>query len=164
MMKPIRILTTGGTIDKVILTSDTARNVVGEPQIEQILSRSNIRFPFTIESVCKKDSLELSDADRGELFRRAQSCAETQIIVTHGTDTVTETARVLSQIEGKTIVFVGAMYPAKLMDSDATFNIGGAVVAVQTLPPGVYLVANGLVLNPLEVRKSVATLDYQPLK
>lgn len=164
MKGPIRIITTGGTIDKVIDTSDTARNLVGPPQVERILARSNIRVDYTIESICRKDSLELTDVDRAQLFERVQAAKESLIIITHGTDTATESAKQLLGIEGKTIVFVGAMYPASVVDSDAMFNIGGALVAVQVLPAGVYLVANGTVYNPLEVRKQVDTLDYKPIR
>ena len=163
MKGPIRIITTGGTIDKVIDTSDTARNLVGPPQVERILARSNVRVDYTIESIFRKDSLELTDADRAQLCERVQSAQESRIVVTHGTDTVTESARQLLGIEGKTIVFVGAMYPASMVDSDATFNIGGALVAVQVMPPGVYLVANGTVFNPFEVKKQIATLDFGPV-
>ena len=160
----IRVLCTGGTIDKAVDNFDTSRNVVGEPQIERILAHSNTRFLYVVESICKKDSLALTEEDRALLLSRVQSCSETKIVITHGTDTATDSAKLLQSVEGKTIVFVGAMFPAKFIDSDAAFNVGGAIIAVQLLPPGVYLVANGLVLNPFQVKKSVETLDYQPIK
>lgn len=81
-------------------------------------------------------------------------------MITHGTDTATEIAEYLKEVSSKTIVITGSMLPAKFYDTDAFFNLGGAIIAVQTLPAGIYLVMNGLVLNPFEVRKRIKTNDY----
>ena len=157
----IRIFSTGGTLDKVVYSYDDKNYVIGEPQILRILNQSNIRFKFEVDQICRKDSLDLTSEDRACLAERVRECAENKIIVTHGTDTVCETAKAMQGIAGKTIVFVGAMLPAKFVDSDATFNIGGAVIACQTLPDGMYLVSNGRVFNPLEVVKDIQANDYK---
>jgi len=160
----IKIFATGGTIDKSMFSYETLNYEVAEPQIQRILEQSNVRFKYDIESICKKDSLALTNADRDLLLNRVKECTETKIIVTHGTDTATETADFLKEVSGKTIVITGSMLPAKFHDTDAFFNIGGAIIAVQTLPPGIYLIMNGLVLNPLDVRKNISTSDYEKIR
>ena len=156
----IKIFTTGGTIDKSMFSYDTLNYEVADPQILRILEQSNVRFEYEVETICKKDSLDLTDGDRDILFNKVKESEADKIIITHGTDTVSETAKYLSEINDKTIVFTGSMLPAKFYDTDAFFNVGGAVIAVQSLPPGLYLIVNGLVLNPLEVVKNVETSDY----
>jgi L-asparaginase len=156
----LKIFTTGGTIDKVVYSYGSLNYVVGDPQIRQLLEESNVRFTYTIESICKKDSLEMTDPDRQLVFERVSGCTENKVIITHGTDTIIETAKVLKPILDKTIVLTGAILPAKFYDTDAKFNIGGAVIAAQVLPPGLYLVMNGLILDPLSVKKNTVTGGY----
>lgn len=151
--KAIRVITTGGTIDKVYFDA-LSEFQVGEPAVEQILEEANVNLPFKVERVCRKDSLDLTDADRAAIFRAIQDCSETHILVTHGTDTMIKTAESVAAIKGKVIVFTGSMAPAKIRNSDAFFNIGGAIIALQTLPPGVYLVINGQVLDPSKSSKN----------
>lgn len=149
----IKIFTTGGTIDKVYFDAKSEYEV-GEPQIADILREANVTTAWSLETLFRKDSLELTEADRAELARRVQAEPCPRILVTHGTDTMVETARALRGVEGKTIVLVGSLTPARFKRSDAEFNIGFAVAAVQTLPPGIYIAMNGRLFDPEHVRKN----------
>ncbi len=149
----LHVITTGGTIDKVYFDA-TSEYEVGEPQVQEIFREANIRFAFTIESVLRKDSLELTAEDRRLIRQRVEASECERILLTHGTDTMVATALELRGIEGKTIVLTGSMQPARFRSTDAVFNIGTAVGAVQVLPPGVYVVMNGRVFNPEEARKN----------
>ncbi len=156
----IRILTTGGTIDKVYFDQKSTFQV-GEPQIEEVLREVNVTVPYAVTPLLRKDSLELTTADR-ELIREAAAAAqEDRIVVTHGTDTMVETARVLQRVPGKTIVLTGAMQPARFRQTDAVFNIAAAFTAVQLLPPGVYIAMNGRLFDPAQVRKNVAAHRFE---
>ena len=150
----IKILTTGGTIDKIYFDQKSAFEV-GEPQIGDVLKEANVTVDYEVVSLLRKDSLELTDADR--LSIRAAVAGDerhNRFIITHGTDTMTETARALLDLPGKTIVLTGAMQPARFRTTDAIFNIGCAVSAVQLLPPGVYIAMNGRIFDPLHARKN----------
>ena len=149
----IHFLTAGGTIDKVYFDAKSEFQV-GGPQVAEILKLANVSFSFSISSVLKKDSLEMTDADRAEIRRAVETASAERIVITHGTDTMAETARALLGIPGKTIVLTGAMEPALLRDSDAPFNVGVAVAAVQCLPPGVYVAMNGGLFPAETVRKN----------
>lgn len=150
----IRIYTTGGTIDKIYF-DEKSEFQVGEPQISELLTEANITFEYTVESLMRKDSLEMTGADRRLIADRLRDEPVERILLTHGTDTMLETARELVGIEGKTIVLTGSMQPARLRVSDAIFNIGYAVAAVQLLSPGVYVAMNGQLFDPLHARKNV---------
>ena len=153
MISKLLIITTGGTIDKIYF-DDKSDYQVGEPQISQILHLMHVAFDFEVSALMRKDSLHITDDDR-RLIRAAISASDTaHILITHGTDTMVETAAELVGIEGKTIVLTGALNPARFRDSDAIFNIGCAVGAVQALPPGVYIAMNGKVWDPEHVRKN----------
>jgi L-asparaginase len=151
----IKVLACGGTIDKVYFDAKSDYEV-GEPQILTILRESNVSINYDIESIVRKDSLEMDDKDRSEICRAVEASDSKRILITHGTDTMIETAKRLDDIPGRTIVLTGAMEPARFRDTDAVFNIGCAVAAVQTLPPGVYIVMNGRVFDPHKTRKNVA--------
>lgn len=153
MADKIKILTTGGTIDKVYFDA-LSDYQVGEPTIGQILDEANVELDFSIQKVCKKDSLELTDADREAVAEAVRNCKETRVLITHGTDTMIKTAQYLRGIAGKTIVFTGSMNPTKIRNSDAFFNVGCAIIAVQTLPSGIYIAMNGQILNPERVVKN----------
>lgn len=154
MIERLLIITTGGTIDKIYF-DDKSDYQVGEPQISQILHAMNVGFEFDVNAVLRKDSLHLGPQDR-QLIRDAVVQSETKhVLITHGTDTMVETAGALGGLDGRTIVLTGALKPARFRDSDAVFNIGCAVGAVQCLPPGVYIVMNGRVWNPASVRKNL---------
>jgi len=153
MISKLLIITTGGTIDKIYF-DDKSDYQVGEPQISQILHAMHVAFEFEVSALMRKDSLHITDDDR-KLVRAAIAGSDaSHVLITHGTDTMVETAVELQGLEGKTIVLTGALNPARFRDSDAIFNIGCAVGAVQCLPPGVYIAMNGKVWNPEHVRKN----------
>ena len=153
-MKPqIHILTTGGTIDKVYFDAKSAYQV-GEPQIVEILRAVDADVDVSSETVFRKDSLDLTDADRNEIRRRVDNCQCDKIIITHGTDTMIETALALGKQTEKTVVLVGSLTPAQFRVTDAEFNIGFAVATVQSMKPGVYVAMNGRVFDPTKVRKN----------
>jgi len=149
----IQIFSVGGTIDKIYF-DQKSRYEVGEPKITDILQEANVTFGYRIESLMKKDSLEMNDADRRLIARKVRTSPLDRVLITHGTDTMIETALALRAIENKTIVLTGSMAPARFQLSDAAFNVGAAVAAVQVLAPGVYIVANGRIFNPENIRKN----------
>jgi L-asparaginase len=149
----IHVLTTGGTIDKVYFDAKSEFQV-GPPMIAEVLKDAHVTAEVTIEPVLAKDSLELSDADRQLIRERVAACEADRILITHGTDTMVETAKTLAGIANKTIVLTGSMQPARFRNTDAVFNVGFALGAVQVLPPGVYLAINGRVFDAAHVRKN----------
>ena len=161
-MEHLLIVTTGGTIDKVYF-DDKSDFQVGEPQIGHILEELGVAFRFEVIPILRKDSLHIGAQDR-ELLRATIAAQDARhVLVTHGTDTMVETARILASIPGKVIVLTGALNPARFRGSDAEFNIGTAVGAVQSLPDGVYIAMNGRVWDPANVRKNVAANRFEPL-
>lgn len=159
-MDQLCIVTTGGTIDKIYF-DDKSDYQIGEPQIGRILEELGVQFRYRVIPILRKDSLHLNDSDR-ELVRATIAAQDTRhVLVTHGTDSMVETARVLEPIAGKTIVLTGALNPARFHGSDAEFNIGTAVGAVQALPPGVYIAMNGRIWDPRHVRKNVSANRFE---
>ena len=159
-MNELCIVTTGGTIDKIYF-DDKSDYQIGEPQIGRMLAELGVAFRYTVIPILRKDSLHLDDADR-ELIRSAIAAQPaSHVLVTHGTDSMIATAKVLASLEGKTIVLTGALSPARFRGSDAEFNIGTAVGAVQCLPPGVYIAMNGRIWDPLKVRKNVEANRFE---
>ena len=152
----------GGTIDKVYF-DDLSDYTVGEPQVGPILAGSNVNLDFEVIEIARKDSLYVTDDERWQLRARIAADPRMFVLVTHGTDTMTETARFLADLPGKVIVMTGAMSPARFAASDATFNIGCAVGAVQSLPPGVYIAMNGRVFPAGTVRKNREKGRFEPL-
>jgi len=153
-MEELCIVTTGGTIDKIYF-DDKSDFQVGAPQIGHILDELGVAFRYRVIPIIRKDSLHITDADRALVRDTIAAQAAAHVLVTHGTDSMVETARVLADIKGKTIVLTGALNPARFRGSDAEFNIGCAVGAVQSLPPGVYIAMNGRIWDPSKVRKNV---------
>ena len=151
----ILVLTTGGTIDKNYFDALSEYQIV-DSGIPALLKEARVALPLRIEEVCRKDSLELTDADRAEIARRIAEAPETQVVITHGTDTMTDTAKALAGITGKTIVLTGALSPARFAETDAPFNLGMAFAAAQVAPPGVYIAMSGQVFDGLRVRKDRA--------
>ena len=149
----IAIFTTGGTIDKVYFDAKGAF-AVGTPMVESLLAQARVEAPVSITPLLRKDSLELTREDRNVVVEAVRACAEPQVIITHGTDTMVETGLALAAVPGKTIVLTGALQPGRFADSDAPFNLGMAVAAVQLLPPGVYIAVNGLVRLAAGLRKN----------
>ena len=161
-MKELTILTTGGTIDKIYFDAKSEYEV-GPPNIERVLGELNLAISYTISPLFRKDSLDITEADRA-LIRSAAAAAATELIlVTHGTDTMAETAEALIGLPGKTIVLTGALEPALFKTSDALFNIGCAIGAVQSLPSGVYIAMNGAIFTAGNVRKNLATSRFEEL-
>src|SRR5579884_2222890 len=153
MLQHLTIVATGGTIDKIYF-DDKSTFQIGAPQIGEILAQLGVAFTFDVIALMRKDSLHLTDADRDLIRRTIEAQPSRHVLVTHGTDTMVETARELATLKGKVIVLTGALNPARFQGSDAVFNIGCAVAAVQTLPDGVYIAMNGRVWDPAKVRKN----------
>ena len=155
-MKDLRIIVTGGTIDKVHdpMTESLAFAKDQSTHIPEILSFGRCHFP-KVERIMLKDSLDFDDADRDAIVAAVSAAAEPAIVVTHGTGTMGQSARWLDgKVSGKTIVFTGAMRPHSLSFSDGPFNLGGAIIAAQTLPEGIYGVMNGRVFPAADLNKN----------
>jgi L-asparaginase len=157
----MRVITTGGTIDKVYFDAASTYDV-GDPQVGPLFKEANVTFEFIVESVLQKDSLQMTDADRALIRERVAAAPEHLILITHGTDTMTETAARLEGLPGKVIVFTGSMVPARFRQSDALFNLGCAVGAMQVLPPGIYIAMNGQVFPAALVKKNRAQSRFEP--
>lgn len=155
----IDIFTTGGTIDKVYFDA-LSEYQIGPATLPDMLRDHNVFAPHQVTQLMRKDSLELTDADRAAIFAAVAASTADKILITHGTDTMVQTGRVLAAIPGKTIVLTGAMQPASLRKSDAEFNVGFALAAVQTLGHGVYVAMNGLVFDPENTVKDRAANGF----
>ncbi len=153
MTQPILVLTTGGTIDKNYFDALSEYQIT-DSGIPALLKEARVALPFRVVELMRKDSLELTDEDRLTIAHAAREAPELRIVITHGTDTMTETAQVLDlESPGKTIVLTGALSPARFTETDAGFNLGMAFAAVQTAPPGVWITMSGQVFDGLRVRK-----------
>ncbi len=160
----IRILITGGTIDKEY-DPLTGELTFSKSHLSNMLNQVRCRARFILEEVMLKDSLQMKSGDREEILKKCTQCLENKIIVTHGTDTMVETARVLGEhITEKTVVLVGAMIPYAFGASDALFNLGCAFSAVQVLQPGVYIAMNGKVFHWDNVRKNRESGEFEALQ
>lgn len=155
-------VTCGGTIDKIYFDAK-GEYAVGPPQVAGLLEEANVAFSYQILPVVRKDSLEITPEDREAIRNTIAGHGCPRVVVTHGTDTMIQTALALRGLEGRTIVLTGSMQPARFRVSDAEFNIGTAVLAAQTLPPGVYVVMNGRVFDPETSRKNVAANRFEPM-
>lgn len=153
-MSEISIIAVGGTIDKVYFDAKSEYEV-GPPNIERVLSDLNLSISYSINSLMRKDSLDLTEQDRALIAETVANDPCDRILITHGTDTMVETAKALGRIISKTIVLTGALEPALFKTSDAVFNIGCALGAVQSLPAGVYIAMNGKVFDAGKVRKNL---------
>lgn len=153
MSDRIHIVTTGGTIDKVYF-DERSHFEVGESQVPEILRESNVTIDFDVINLLKKDSLQMNDDDRALIRKTIELHSGKRFVVTHGTDTMVETARALEGLPDKTIVLTGSLSPARFKNSDAVFNVAAAVMAVQCLGEGVYVSMNGRVFRPDHVRKN----------
>ena len=159
-MTKITVLATGGTFDKNYY-DNLSDYRIGEPQVEEILQQARVGFEYTVEAIISKDSLDMTDEDRRTLCERVAKDSNQRIVITHGTDTMVETARALEAVRGKTIVITGAMQPARFRSTDANFNAGFALAAVQLLPAGVYIAMNGRILGPEEAVKNRAAGRFE---
>lgn len=151
----IHVLTTGGTIDKLYFDA-LSEYQIGESILSSLIKTARVTLPVKIEEVLRKDSLELTDEDRALIASRVAASPARRIVITHGTDTMTDTAAALADIPGKAIVLVGALAPARFSESDATFNLGMAFATAQIASPGVYITMNGTVFPAAGVVKDRA--------
>lgn len=153
----VTILTTGGTFDKVYSVAGELE--IGEPSVPELLSYVLTDTDFEVTSVLKLDSLDMTDADRAVLTDALDAVQGDRVIITHGTDTMPETARYLQEhadVGQKVVVLTGAMQPASMRKSDAGFNLGAAVAALNLLEPGVYISMSGRIFPASSVRKDRA--------
>jgi L-asparaginase len=158
----IRFVTTGGTIDKIYF-DDLSQYEVGESQIQHILHEGLVAFDYEVVPLLHKDSLEVTDEDRAKLREYIASDDAERFVVTHGTDTMPDSAEALEGLEGKTIVLTGALTPARFKTTDAMFNVGMAVATAQVAPPGVYIAMSGQVFEAGHVRKNRAENRFEEL-
>ena len=149
----VQIFSTGGTIDKVYFDA-LSEFQIGEPMAGELLKEARVGFDYAIESLVKKDSLELNDTDRELIHAKVAACPYEHILITHGTDTMTVTAAALADITDKIIVLTGAMQPGRFRDSDALFNLGLAIGALNLCQPGVYIAMSGKVFSADGVQKN----------
>jgi L-asparaginase len=152
-MNKLLIITTGGTIDKIYF-DDMSDYQIGDPQIGHILNDLQVGFEFEVHPLMRKDSLHVTDDERQFIHDTIAASDAKHVLITHGTDSMVETALVLANIPGKTMVLTGALNPARFRDSDAVFNIGCAVGALHALPDGVWIAMNGCIWDPKKVRKN----------
>ena len=150
----VAILTTGGTFDKVYFDANSEYSI-GDPCITSILDEGNVNSDYRIQSILKKDSLDITSKERQIIKNSVQECLEERIIIIHGTDTMVETAKSLEDIKDKTIVLTGAMQPARFKKTDAIFNSGFALASAQILEHGVYITMNGMVFRSDNVKKNI---------
>lgn len=158
----IRFITTGGTIDKIYFDA-LSQFEVGESQVQHILGEGLVDFDFEVVPLMHKDSLEIDDADRRKLRDYIEKDDGHRYVVTHGTDTMPATAEALADLGGKTIVLTGALTPARFKTTDAVFNVGMAVAAVQVAAPGVYIAMSGQVFEAGAVRKNRAENRFEKI-
>lgn len=158
----IRFITTGGTIDKIYFDA-LSDYEIGDSPLHSVLAEGLVGFEFDIVPLMKKDSLEMTDEDRGRLRDYVENDDASLYVITHGTDTMPKTAEALQGIAGKTIVLTGALTPARFRTTDAVFNVGMAVATVQVAGPGVYIAMSGQVFQAGEVRKNRAENRFESL-
>jgi L-asparaginase len=160
----IRIFITGGTFDKEY-NELNGQLYFKDTHLSDLLEMGRSKAPVEIRTLMMVDSLEMTDEDRELIVRQCNNCDETQIVITHGTDTMADTAAVLGKaIQHKTIILTGAMIPIKFGSSDGLFNLGSALAFAQALPFGVYLAMNGRYFNWDNVRKNKQTGVFEEIK
>ena len=158
---PIRIFVTGGTFDKTY-DEIAGRLAFGDTHLGEMLTLGRARLDVAVRTLMMIDSLDMSDADRELIVRSCQQAEETQIVITHGTDTMVETAGAIAAgVSGKTVVLTGAMIPYAFGSSDGLFNLGSALSFVQVLPRGVYVAMNGQYFPWNQVRKNRETGTFE---
>ena len=159
----IRLLLTGGTIDKKY-DALTGNLVFTETHAHEMLKQARSRLEVVVDQLMLIDSLEMTNEQRQVILEHCQKVSESIIVITHGTDTMAETAEVLGNgIQGKTIILCGAMIPYSFSNSDAEFNLGAALMAAQLLGEGVYIAMNGRVFDWDNVKKNKTLGEFQEL-
>ncbi|HTG55380.1 asparaginase domain-containing protein [Niabella sp. CJ426] len=160
----IRIFITGGTFDKEYNMLN-GQLYFKDTHLHELLEKGRNLVPVEIRTLMMIDSLEMTEEDRELIAYQCEQCEEEQIVITHGTDTMDKTARVLAEkVKNKTIVITGAMIPIKFGSSDGLFNLGSALAFAQTLPPGVYVAMNGRYFNWDNVRKNRQSGIFEEIK
>jgi len=160
----IRIFITGGTFDKEY-NELNGQLYFKDTHLPYLLEMGRNRVPVKIRTLMMIDSLEMTAEDRELIAYQCEQCEEKNIIITHGTDTITDTAQLLAKkIKGKTIVLTGAMIPIKFGSSDGLFNVGSALAFAQTLPEGIYVAMNGRYFTWDNVRKNKETGMFEEIK
>jgi L-asparaginase len=159
----VRVFVTGGTFDKEY-DELSGRLYFRNTHVDEMLRRGRCGLDVDVETLMMVDSLEMTDAQRGMIVRACRECEEDQIVITHGTDTMVETARAIADgVAGKTVVLTGAMIPYAFGSSDGLFNLGSALSFVQALPAGVYIAMNGKSFPWDDVRKNREAGVFEPL-
>jgi L-asparaginase len=159
----IRILITGGTFDKEY-DELQGRLFFKDTHIQEMLELGRCRLELAVRTVMMVDSLEMTDADRQTILADCRQAPESRMVVTHGTDTMVETAKLLAAgLSDKTVVLTGAMVPYAFGSSDGLFNLGSALSFVQVLPPGVYIAMNGMCFRSDRVRKNKSTGVFEEI-
>ncbi len=160
----VRIFITGGTFDKEY-NEITGQLYFNDTHLHDLLDMGRNKVPVEIRTLMMVDSLEMTDLDRESIAHQCNQCDENKIVITHGTDTMSETAKMLAQkVKDKTIILTGAMIPIKFGSSDGLFNLGSALAFAQTLPVGVYVAMNGRYFNWDNVRKNKKTGMFEEVK
>lgn len=161
---PIRIFVTGGTFDKEY--NELAGTLYfKDTHLHEMLTLGRCKVRTEIETLMMIDSLEMTGEDRMSILHHCREAREDQIVITHGTDTMEETAHLLGkELTGKTIVLTGAMVPYKFGSSDGLFNLGSALAFVQSLPPGIYIAMNGRYFQWDNVRKNRKTGEFEEIR
>ncbi len=159
----IQVFITGGTFDKEYNELNGAL-YFKETHVQEMLEKGRSRLELQTETLFMKDSLEFTDLDREKIQAACAAATSNRILITHGTDTMTQTAEYLAmRVQDKTIVLTGAMIPYKFGSSDGMFNLGSALAFVQLLPPGVYISMNGKIFPAGQVRKNLARGEFEAI-
>ena len=161
-MDQILVVTTGGTIDKAYFDA-LSEYQVGDSVVARLLQIARVTHRYRVEEFARKDSLDLTDEDRERLREVIANAPEARVVVTHGTDTMTQSAEVLKSIPDKSIVLTGALAPARFVESDAAFKLGMAFGVAQIARAGVYIAMNGQVFRAGEVRKDREHARFVPI-
>ena len=160
----IRVFITGGTFDKEY-NELNGQLYFKDTHLQELLNLGRSQVPVEIRTLMMIDSLEMTDQDRELIAHQCNSCEEDKIVITHGTDTMAETAQMLAEkVKNKTVVLTGAMIPIKFGSSDGLFNLGSALAFAQSLPYGVYVAMNGRHFNWNNVRKNKETGVFEEVK
>ncbi len=160
----IRIFITGGTFDKEY-NEITGQLFFKDTHMHELLEKGRSKVPVEIRTLMMVDSLEMTDQDRELIAHQCNQCEESRIVITHGTDTMGETAKLLAQkVKDKTVILTGAMIPIKFGSSDGLFNLGSALAFAQSLPAGVYVAMNGRYFHWDNVRKNKQTGIFEEIK
>lgn len=157
----ILFIQTGGTIDKDYPRLQRGYAFeIAEPAVMRILEKANPAFKFEVQHLLKKDSMDIDDADRQKIYETCERSSFDKIIITHGTDTMIETAKILASIQHKTIILTGALRPQRFSNTDADFNLGFAIGAINVLREGVYIAMNGKIFPYDQVQRDEKTGQF----